>query len=390
MLPRNLVLAALLGLALPATAAEEASRQPSLPAITVVKVSREHLVDRVFASGLIEPVERVYVQPQIEGQAIDALLADVGDRVEAGQVLARLSETALTLQRSQLEASRASADAGIAQAEAQRIEAEAVRDEAVRTRDRAVSLAARGAGSQAAADEATSQAATALARVTVAVQALSAAEAQARVVDAQLADLDLQLRRTQVTAPVAGEIVAREARVGGIASASAQPMFELIRDGRLELRADVPEKDVTRVQVGQKVRITAVGLPAPIAGTVRLVEPTVNETTRLGRARITIDEAGKVRSGMFASAEIIVADRDGLALPISAVTETPGAATVLAVRDGVVKQMTIETGIRDGARVEVAKGLSEGETVVARAGAFVRDGDRINPVPAEPDAPAVN
>ncbi|MCU0791066.1 MAG: biotin/lipoyl-binding protein, partial [Nitratireductor sp.] len=99
-------------LAAPALAADPTPKQapaPTLPAISVLAASKAVLTDRVLASGIIEPVEQVSVQPQIEGQAIESLAVDVGAYVEEGEVLARLSTSALILQRSQLEATRASA-----------------------------------------------------------------------------------------------------------------------------------------------------------------------------------------------------------------------------------------------------------------------------------------
>ena len=99
--------------ALPARAETEpaAAAAPTevLPAISVASVTARPMIDRVIASGLVGPVEEVLVQPLIEGQPIEALLADVGDRVEAGEVLARLSKTTLELQRSQAVASLAAA-----------------------------------------------------------------------------------------------------------------------------------------------------------------------------------------------------------------------------------------------------------------------------------------
>lgn len=385
-----LLLLAGVGLLLGAGAPGAAEPSAGLPAITVSAVARHELVDRVRASGLIEPVERVLVQPQIDGQAVEAILVEVGDRVEAGDVLVRLSDAALALQRSQLDASRASAEAGIAQAEAQIVEAEALRDQALRDRDRALRLSEQGAGSQAAADDAASAAATAAARVSVALQGLNAASAQLHVVDAQIEDVELQLRRTSVVAPVAGEIVERGARIGAIASMAGDPLFTLIRDGALELWADVAEQDLLQLRAGMPARITVAGLPAPIEGSVRLVEPTVDAATRLGRVRIAIEEPERVRSGMFAEAEILVSARETLAAPVSAVRRESGRSTVLRVRDGRVSEARIETGVRDGGMIEIVGGLAEGDMVVTKAGAFVRDGDRINPVAAAPAASISN
>lgn len=375
-------LAALLALAAPAAA--QPADAPALPAITVAEVETALVRDRVLGSGLVEPVESVLVQPQVEGLAIDALEAEVGDTVEAGEVLARLSDASLALERSQLLASRASAEAAVAQAEAQLVEAEATAAEAVRVRDRARQLRRQGAASQAAADEAEAAAATATARVAVARQGLAAARAQVAVSQAQIADVDLRLRRTRVEAPVAGQVVARNAQLGAIASAGGEPLFEIVRDGLLELRAEVAEGDVLRLAPGQPVTIRAVGLAEPLRGEVRLVEPLVDPATRLGRARIAIEHPERVRPGLFADAEIRVSEREAPTVPLSAVAEGEGAPTALVVdAEGRVAAREVRLGVRDGERVEILEGLAPGERVVARAGAFVRPGDRVNPVLAE-------
>lgn len=381
------LLAAALGLTGPAfaqereAAAPEGQPQMRLPAINVTEVIETALGDHVIASGAFQPAETVFVQPEIEGQATEELLADVGDTVEAGQVLARLSGSALTLQRSQLLASRAAAEAAIAQARAQVAEVRAARDEAVRTAERTKSLRAQGAVAQAALDQAQAQADTAEARVNAAIQGVAAAEAQIGLIDAQLEDLDLKLSRTNITAPVAGVIVERNARIGAIASAGGgSPMFTLIRDGKLELYADVSGQDVLRIKPGQSATLSVVGRPDPVLGTVRLVEPSIDSVTRLGRVRISLEDSSLVLDGMFAEADILVTERTGFAAPITAVAADN---TVQLVEDGTVRKTPVKTGIRDGNLVEILEGVKTGDRVVSRAGAFVRDGDRINPVLAK-------
>lgn len=354
----------------------------SLPAITVSQVRRAVATDRVVASGLIGAVETVLVQPQIEGEAIEAITVEVGDSVVAGQELARLSDSALILQKSQLVATRASAEAAVAQAEASVVESQASADEAVRARDRADTLAAQGSATAAAAEQAGAAAAGALARVNVALQSRNAAMAQRNLVDAQIADLELRLTRTRIVAPVDGVVVARNAVIGAIASGGAQPLFEIVRDGALELRADVAEEDILRLQTGQEAQLAVIGQRAPLAGRVHLVEPAVNAVTRLGRVRITLDQPDLVRPGMFAEATITVVAREALVVPASAVGGGASGATAMIVRDGLVSVVPIVTGIRDGDVIEVVEGLDAGDSVVTKAGAFVRDGDRINPVPA--------
>jgi HlyD family secretion protein len=325
-----------------------------LPAITVTTVSKRKLEDHVLASGLITPVEQVSIVPLIEGQPIETLAADVGDTVKAGQVLATLSTATLTLSQSQLKASLAAAQSNAA--------------EAKRTADRTAALLAQGSTSNVANDQAQA--------------ALIAAQAQAASVQAQLDNVTLQITRTQVIAPVAGVITARNAQIGSIASAQANPLFVINRDGALELRADLSETDLTRVAQGQTALVSfAAGLP-PVPGKIKLVEPTVDVATRLGRARIVLDQTDQVRSGMYAEADILVAAHDAIAVPVSAVGSEGAETTVMLVRDGIVHRTVITTGIRDGGWVEVLSGLAPGDLIVAKAGAFVTDGDKINAIPA--------
>ena len=363
------------------TAPVAAPQAAGLPAITVSAVEKRLLRDRVVGSGLVTAVERVLVQPLIEGQPIESLEVEVGDLVTQGQVLARLSSSTLTLQQSQFAASRASAVAAIAQAEAQLLEATSTSDEAARVNERTQQLRAQGSSSQAAADTAASAAASAAARVTVAQQGLQAAKAQLALVDAQIEDLQLQLSRTDVVAPVAGEIAERNALVGGIATAQGEPMFAIIRDNALELRAEIAERLIMKVQPGQKAVMRGVGQAQALTGTVRLVEPTIALASRLGQARIALDTPGLVRAGMFMDAEVLVAERETLAVPVTAVGASDAGATVMKVTDGLVARVPVTLGIRDGGFVEVLSGVAAGDLVVTKAAAFVRDGDKINPVP---------
>ena len=157
-------------------------------------------------------------------------------------------------------------------------------------------------------------------------------------------------------------------------------MFVLTRDGALELRADVSEADLPRVQSGQTATITLASGASMLKGTLTLVEPGIDLATRLGRARITIDQPDQVRVGMFAEADILVSAHEAIAVPVTAVGSEGDETTVMTVKDGIVHRTVITTGIRDAGWVEVLSGLAEGDQIVAKAGAFVTDGDKINPV----------
>ncbi|OCW57166.1 hypothetical protein AWJ14_06810 [Hoeflea olei] len=368
--------------ALSANAAETdaaAERTPQPPSIIAVRAVVEPITDRVLSSGMITAREEVLVAPQIEGLAIESLNADVGDRVEAGQVLATLSKDQLILQKSQYNANRAKALAAIAQLEAQLAEVRSTTEETVKTATRARQLAEKGTYSTVQAEQAEAQAVAAKARIRSVEESIKVAEADVKLIDAQIEDVDLRLARTEVKAPVAGIVSARGARVGAIAGA-ASPLFTLIRDGLLELRADVAEADMQRIAEGQGVRISLIGASGTVQGTVRLIDPTLNMTTRLGLARIEVEGDAHLRAGMFADAEIIVAQRDAVTVPVTSINMGADGADVLKIENGVARLTAVTTGIRDGGRVEITEGLAEGDLIVAKAGAFVRDGDRVTPV----------
>jgi HlyD family secretion protein len=377
-----------LGLTLPVAgqvlAQEAATSAPAaevvLPAITVSAVATRSLRDRIVASGLVAAIEEVHVQPLVSGEAVQELLVDVGATVEAGQVLARLESTEFDLQRSELNANRAATMAAIAQAEANLIAAQANADEARRVADRAATLREQGNIAQAQADQAASALESALAQVRVAEQGIESAQAQLAVVDAQAATLELRAGRTEVTSPASGLVVQRNATVGEVASSAGQPMFVIVRDGAMELRAEIGEADMMRLAPGMAVTMTAVGSNVPLTGTIRLIEPVINAQTRLGIARIELDDDRAVRQGMFLTADILVRQADVLAVPVTAVGASPEGTTVMRVVDGVVERVPVVTGMRDAGMVEIVEGLAPGDLVVTKAASFVRDGDRIRPV----------
>lgn len=368
--------------AAPAKTETQAARDAAYPSIVVTKVETRTVIDRVIATGTIQAVEETLVQPLVEGLSIRSLAVDIGDTVEADGTMATLNEDALLLTRSQNEANLAKARASLAQYQAQLVEAQANAQEAVRVSARNAKLRESGSVSTALADQTEAAAAAALARVNSAEQLIAVAQSDIKVVEAQISDVDLRLARTVVKAPVAGTVSARTAKVGAIATGSGQPLFTIIRDGAVEMRADVSESDLLKLSVGQKAKLKLADSSVTLDGRVRLISPTVDADTRLGTVFISIAEADKARVGMYANADITVEEKQALALPLTAVTSGKTETVVRKVRDGVVEMARVETGIQDGRYIEILSGLSDGDEVVAKAGAYVRDGDRITPVKA--------
>ncbi|MBW0371150.1 efflux RND transporter periplasmic adaptor subunit [Ensifer adhaerens] len=363
--------------------AEEAAQPkpaPSLPSIVVTTAVDQSISDRVVATGTIQAVEQVYVAPMVDGLSIRTLNVDVGDTVEAGSVLVVLNDDALRLQKSELEASLAKAEAGLAQLNAQLSETKANNDEAKRVSDRAAELSKNGTVSTAEADRVRALAIATHARVLSAEQAVAVASADIKVAEAQIDDIDLRLARTEVKAPVAGVISAKNAKVGAIATGNSDPLFAMIRDGAIEMKADVAEADIIKLAVGQPAVVTLAGGNTKVEGKIRLIAPTVDPVSRLGTVFISLMDTEKARAGMYASALITAEQKQTVVLPQTAVTNENGRTIVRKVENGVIRILPVKTGISDGKFIEVLEGLEAGEEVVARAGAYVRDGDRINPV----------
>lgn len=364
----------------PASAAT--AQQPSAgPAITVTSAKRDEIVQSVVVSGSMIARDEVLVTPEVDGFVITELLAEEGDRVAAGQVLARLSRTTLEVQRAQNEAQTAKAQAAIDQAKAQIVEAEANLVQANNAFDRTKALRDSGNASLETFDQRAAVARGSQARLNSAKQALAMAQADLALSQAQGRDIEVRLARTEIKAPKAGIVSRRNARLGAMATlGAAEPLFKIIADGAIELEADVAEVELPHLKVGQAVAVTPAGSDKPLAGQIRLISPEVDKASRLGRLRITLTGNPPVAVGSFARGVIETGRKTSIVLPLSAITYARGGAMVQSVKDGRVTTKKVTLGLIGGGRAEIASGLAEGESVVARAGTFVRDGDIITPI----------
>jgi HlyD family secretion protein len=364
-------------LAPPSTAFANDARAPS---ISVVAAERANLGERLQVSGTFVARDEVLVSAEIDGVAIVELLAEEGDTVAAGQVLARLDRQSLEVQRAQNEAQQSRARAAMDQARAQIAEAQANLTQADASLGRARTLSQTGATSAEILDQRVAAAAAARARLSAAQQALMLAEADLRVAETQARDIALRLSRTELRARVAGVVSRRTARLGAIAGMAGEPLFRIIADGAVELEADVPETVLARMSQGQRATIDAIGREDEIPGAVRLVAPEVNRTNRLGRVRVSLTGAARPAIGTFGRASVEVARADGVFVPLSAVLFDRGTATVQVVKDGAVEARRVRVGLRSDGRVEIREGVAAGEDVVAVSGTFLRAGDRVTPV----------
>jgi len=195
----------------------------------------------------------------------------------------------------------------------------------------------------------------------------------------------LRLAQTQVLSPDSGVISARSATVGAVVPAG-QELFRLIRQGRLEWRAEVASTDLAAIKPGQPVRLSPAGAGS-LVGKVRMVAPTVEASTRNGLVYVDLPAAGAAKAGMFARGEFEIGQTSALTLPQAAVLLRDGFAWVFVVgADSKVAQSKVKTGRRVGERIEVLEGLDPAARVVASGGGFLADGDTVRVVASAPAA----
>jgi RND family efflux transporter MFP subunit len=373
----------LLATSAPAAIAADATAPTTLaiPAVSTALARTREMVDALVVSGTLVARDEVLLAAEVEGLRIVELLADEGDSVAADQVLARLARDTVTVQLAQNDASLARANAGVAQARNQIVQAEATAVEARAALARTQALKLTGNATQEILDQRTSLARGAEARLAAAQDGLALAEADLAQTRAQRKELELKLARTEIRTPVAGIVSRRTARIGANTSLGGDALFRIIVGGEVELEAEVLEMHLARLTVGAPVEVFAAS-GRSVTGRVRLLPAEVDRASRIGRVRIALPRDPDLRIGAFARARVIIARRDAVAVPSSAVVFGEGGATVQTLRDDKVVVLPVKVGITAQGYSEIVSGLSDGQVVVARAAGFLRQGDTVRPIAA--------
>lgn len=341
------------GAAAPVSSGASAVQARPALTVTVTKPQSQRWPVTLTANGSIAPWQEIVVGSEISGLRLTDVLVNVGDRVERGQLLARLS--AETVQ------------ADLAQIRASLVELQALSAEASANAERARKLDAGGAIS-----------AQQIAQYLTAEQTAQARVAAQR---ARLKAEEVRLGNTRVVAPDDGIISARVATMGAVVQPGSE-LFRLIRDGRLEWRAEVNGADLPRVRPGQPVRLDGPD-GTPIDGKVRIVAPTIDPQSRLGIVYVDLPSPAGARAGMFARGEIEFGTSTAWTVPQSALVVRDGFSYVFRVGDDSrVAQTKVEAGRRRGSQVEVLSGLDGETTLVASGVGFLVDGDLVRIVEA--------
>ena len=327
--------------------------------VTVATATETALPRVVTASGSVSAWEEVPSGAETGGLVATAVLVDEGSYVRQGQPLVQLNTALL------------SAAVRQQQAALQTAQANAARDDAAL--DRAQQLKDRGFLSQASLD-------TALANQ----RSSQAGVAQAR---ATLAQSQTQLSQATIRAPVSGLIISRSVTRGQIVAAGTE-LFRMVRDGRLELDAQVPETDLPLIRAGMTAAITS-DQAGETSGTVRIVTSEVDPETRLGIARIALASNSGLKPGMFASARIDVGSQPGVTVPTASVLYRDNRAGVFILQtNNTVRFIPVTVVNRSADRTAVAN-VQPGARIVVSGAGFLNEGDRVTVQAAQrPAAPA--
>lgn len=260
---------------------------PKGPAVTVLKVAKSCFSDIVEATGTIIAREETSVRPERPGLKVTEVLAEAGDTITAGQVLARLA------------------------------------------------LPEGGT--------------------------------------------------LQVTAPVAGVIATSTAQIGNFASAKGEALFTIVARSEYDLVGLVATTDIRKLAVGQQATVRIAGA-GDLEGKIRRIGPTVEPNIQQGMVYIGISSQKRLLLNASGRALIKTGQSCNVAVPLTAVQYSSAGTVVQVIRRNRVETKRVEVGLMSGGNIEVRDGLNEGDVVVARAGALLREGDPVRPAMATAEA----
>lgn len=303
--------------------------------ITTTAAQRGDWPEIIRATGAIAPWQEAIIGAEITGQRLTEVLADVGDIVKQGQVLARFDTDNLLAQRAELQATLT---------------------QAVAVRDRSQQLRKSAA---------------------VAVEKAESDIQQAAIAQARFDALELQIRQATVTAPDDGVISARSATLGAV-GANGQELFRLIRQNRLEWRGQATAQQLARLKTGQRISLS---LPdgTTASAALRQIAPVLDENTRMATLYADIEPGSAARAGMYGEGRISLETRSVLLLPAKSVVIRDGRSYVFRVETkgdkSTVHMSAVNAGRSEGAQTEIAGGISEGDIVAVDGAGFLNDGD---------------
>jgi RND family efflux transporter MFP subunit len=329
----------------------ESSNQAALTVSTINPQSTTWKLT-VPAVGSLYAWQEAIIASEISGLRIVEVLADVGQKVKKGELLAILAQDTV--------------EAVVAQRRAEAAQAKVVVSQAKAESSRA--LKAKGALSEQQLEQY--------------VFAQERAQATFDAVTAVLRNEEIRLEKTRIYAVDDGIISSRNATLGAVVQTGSE-LFRLVRQNRIEWRAEVTAEHISQIKVKQTANVV---LPDgnTVKGKVRVIAPTLEVKTRKALVYVDLSSSKLARVGMFVHGDILISTDKVLTLPLSAITLRDGFNYIFVVAsDNKVEQRKISIGRVQEDRVEILTRLSKKTDVVLSGGAFLEDGDVVNVVQAK-------
>lgn len=332
----------------PANEAPAAAAPKPAMTVSVTQPQREALPLALAANGNVSAWQEASIGAELNGLRLATVNVNVGDRVRKGQVLATLAGETTQAESLQAKAALMQAEASHANAQADADRARAIQDT--------------GALSQS--------------QIAQYLTAEKVAKAQWEAAQAAYGATQVRLANTRVLAPDDGVISARSASVGAVAGAG-QELFRLVRQGRMEWRAEVTPTEVDRVRVGQSVAVTA-ATGTELTGKVRAIAPSADPQTRNVLVFVDLPRHDDLKAGTFARGRFDLGRSEALTVPAPSIVVRDGHSYVFVIgADSKAAQRKVQTGRRVGERVEVLDGLKAEESIAVRGAGFLNEGDLV-------------
>jgi RND family efflux transporter MFP subunit len=340
--------------------------------VEAVAPERSTITERLSLIGSLRAKQRVEVMPKASGRLLE-LRVDRGDRVRAGQIVARLEDDELRQQVRRAEAAQQVARASLAQREAELANRET---ELERYRN----LSADGVVSS-------QQLETASTNVQVTRAQMSLASAQVAQAQAELEELRIRLGQTEIASPLTGIVATRFVDAGAVVS-STTPIFLILDLSTMLTVVNVPERDINKIGVGSSAKVTVDALAGEeFAGRVVRISPILDPQTRTAPVEIELENAGEhLKAEMFARVDLNLAtEREVLLVPRDALVYRNDRQGVFVVDGETARFQPVATGLTEGDMVEIVDGVTEQDIVVSRGANLLQNGDRIQVLSPEGD-----
>lgn len=329
---------------------EEAKRGPPPALVTVAQAQLRSMQVGEEVVGAVDPTTVPTVSAEVPGRVLQ-VLADVGDPVKAGQVLAILDDQDIS------NSERA------ARSEVKRLEALAANQQRLTERYR--ELVKKNFISPLKMDETESQ--------------LTAQREQLAGAEAQLANASRRLAKTRIVAPISGRVEQRMVSKGDYVDIG-KPVFQLAAVENLRVRLPFPETLVNRIRPGLTIILTTPTAPdKAVRGRVEEIRPLIGASNRAFEAVVGIANPGDWKPGASVNGRVIIEEHpNAVVVPETSVVLRPAGKVVYVIKDRQALQRVVQTGVKQDGHIEILSGLAAGETIAVDGAGFLTDKAPVN------------